>query len=191
MTSRADRFTALLDANVLVGALARNMLLSLAEAGLFRPRWSAEILDECERALARRIGNPSMAKTQRGRMQVAFPEAMVTGYRALAPAISLPDPDDAHVVAAAIRTRATVIVTDNLRDFPVALLSEYDLQAVSLDGFLADLLDLAGPDAVTALTVMRRRFRNPTFTGDALIRRAEELGLLQTADLLGQYRELL
>ncbi len=46
MNGYADRFTALIDACVLGGALRRNMLLSLADVGLFRPRWSSHILDE-------------------------------------------------------------------------------------------------------------------------------------------------
>ncbi|MEL6340910.1 MAG: PIN domain-containing protein [Myxococcota bacterium] len=62
MIGRADRFTVLLDANVLVGALKRNMLLSLAEVGLFRPRWSASILEEVERALIKLYSDEEMAK---------------------------------------------------------------------------------------------------------------------------------
>ena len=67
---------------------------------------------------------------------------MVTGWEALVPGIELPDPDDRHIVAAAVRGRADLIVTENLRDFPDETLLLWDLEAQSLDGFLLDQLDL-------------------------------------------------
>lgn len=106
-------------------------------------------------------------------------------------AVALPDPDDRHVVAAAIRTRASLIVTDNLRDFPPEAISEFDLEAVGADDFVADVLDLAGPEAVAAIRRMRERFRRPEMTPEALVRRIEERGLIRTADILAAYRELL
>ena len=191
MIGRADRFTVLLDANVLVGALKRNMLLSLAEVGLFRPRWSASILEEVERALIKLYFDEEMAKRQCVRMEEAYPGARVDFDEALLAAIHLADPDDRHVVAAAIATKATLIVTENLKDFPLDSLAHHELEAVSIDDFLADLLDLAGPEAVTALRTMRQRLKKPKLDGEVLIRRIEEQGLVQTADLLSEYRELL
>ena len=191
MSGRADRFTALLDANVLAGALARNMLLSLAEAEFFRPRWSSEILDEFVRQFERRFDDPAGAARQRQMMERAFPEALVTDHQALIVSLELPDPDDRHVLAAALQTKAAVIVTENLRDFPAAVLSRYDIEAVRLDDFIADILDLAGWEAVAALRVMRERFRQPSITAGVLIRKIEQLGLTQTADLLTDYEDLL
>tara|TARA_A100001391_G_C5034168_1_gene269181 strand:+ start:543 stop:1148 length:606 start_codon:yes stop_codon:yes gene_type:complete len=201
MTSRADRFTVLLDANVLAPSLARNMLLSLAHAGLYRVRWTEQILGETERAIARIIekkkdsaakDDPAdIAANQIKRVRKAFPEALVTGHEVYIPAITLPDEDDRHVLAAAVHIRAEAIITDNLKDFPPETLSAYDVEAMSLDEFLADMIDLAGAEAVSALQAMRQRFKNPEFTREAFLRRLESLELLKTASALEEYNDLL
>ncbi len=191
MTDRADRFTALLDTNVLAGALTRNILLSLAEAEFFRPRWSAEILDEFVRQFERRFGDPDGAARQRAMMERAFPEALVADYGGFIDTLDLPDPDDRHVLAAAIQTKAAVIVTENSGDFPAEVLARYDIEAVGADDFIADILDLAGSEAVAALRLMRERFQNPAITPGSLIRKIEQRGLTQTADLLTAYEDLL
>lgn len=91
MNRYADRFTALLDACVLGGALRRNMLLSLAEAGLFRPRWSARILDETQKtifAITKRETGGSLACTA---IKAAFSDALVTGYEVFEETLALPN----------------------------------------------------------------------------------------------------
>lgn len=191
MTDRADRFTAVLDANVIAGSLARNVLLSLAEAGFYRPRWSSNILDEFERFFLRQYDDKETAARQRANMESAFPEALVEDFETLVEALELPDPDDRHVMACAIQTKAAVIVTDNLKDFPNDVLDQHDLKAVGLDDFIADTLDLAGAEAIAALRRMRERFERPEINADELILRIERLGLTQSADILGEYRELL
>ena len=80
MTGHADRFTALIDACVLGGALRRNMLLSLAESGLFRPRWSARILDETQKTISEITKGATDGSKQRAAIEAAFPESLVTGY---------------------------------------------------------------------------------------------------------------
>ncbi len=109
----ANRFTVLVDACSLVPALNRNLLLSLAEAEFFRVRWSTALLDETERAIAKVIaarGLPDArdrAKRARANMERAFGEATVAGCESLIEGLSeLPHPEDAHVIAAAIKTRA-------------------------------------------------------------------------------------
>ena len=188
---RTDRFTAVLDANVLAGALSRNILLSLAEAGFYRPRWSADILEEFLRFFIKQYDDEATAIRQRSNMETAFPEALVADYEQLIDALELPDPDDRHVLACAIQTKAAVIVTNNLKDFPSEVLEHHEIFAVGLDDFIADTLDLAGAEAVAALKTMRERFQNPAIDADELILRIETLGLTQTADILAEYRELL
>lgn len=159
MTYRADHFTALLDACVLAGALKRNLLLSLAGAELFRPRWSAEILDEMERAIAKiTMGKADTAK-QRSAMECAFPEACVTGYEIYIPLTDLPDENDRHVLAAAVRTYAQVLVTDNFRDFPMDRVSHFGIEIKSTDEFIADTMTLHMPTAFEAIKKMRVRFK--------------------------------
>jgi hypothetical protein len=194
MEERPDRFTALLDACALVPVLQRNVLLSLAAAGFYRARWSARILDEFAAALPR--ANPAVtaegAAAQRGRIEAAFEEGLVEGYELLALRIEdLPDPNDAHVVAAAVCCSAGVIVTENLRDFPPAALGAFGVQAVRPDDFIADAVDLDQERAVEALGRMRARLRRPEITADAMLDRLAALGLRQTADILRAHRSSL
>jgi hypothetical protein len=191
---RPDQFTALLDACVLVPVLQRNVLLSLAEAGFYRARWSARILSEFERSLPRASARvtPDQATLQRARMEVAFEEALVEGHEALALRMeALPDPDDAHVIAAAVCCSAGVIVTANLRDFPPESLAAFGVQAVGPDDFIADAIDLDQERAVKALAAMRARLRSPEMTADALLERLNALDLRQTADILRAHRNAL
>lgn len=120
-------FTALLDTSVLWPNLQRDVLLSFAVEGLFRPTWSSAILDELafheEKKLVERRGVDREEAGQRaanliGAMRAAFDDAEVQGWEALEGSYGLPDPDDEHVVAAAVVAGAGMIVTHNLKDFP-------------------------------------------------------------------------
>ena len=187
MTYRADHFTALLDACVLAGVLKRNLLLSLAEAELFRPRWSAPILDEMERAIDRMTNGQADTARQRQQMITAFGEACVTGFEVYIPSVDLPDANDRHVVAAAICTHAQVVVTDNLKDFPAAVLATYGMEVKSTDDFIADTITLHEQTAFAALKKMRERFANPALSTEAIINAAESQGLLNTALLMKRH----
>lgn len=194
----ANRFTALVDACTLVGPLKRNLLLSLAEAGFFRLRWSIHILDETESAIERLLTDKGesdaakQAKRARSNMEAAFEDAMVSEFDDfLSAASALPDPGDAHVVAAAIKTQAAMIVTENLRHFPPATLSALNMEAKSADEFIADTIALDEGRAVAAIRQMRARFKKPFMTADALLLKMEAAGLLETANLLKPYVESL
>jgi predicted nucleic acid-binding protein len=190
----ANRFTVLLDANVLAPALTRNMLLSLAEAQFFRPRWSMRIMDETERTIAKlcqdheRPDAEADASRARSAMERAFEDATVTGFETIESGLvgrpDLRDPDDAHVIAAAIETSASIIVTDNLKDFPAAILASHGIEAKSANAFLADTIDLKPEKAAESLAVMRARFRNPVITAEDLLLKMEARGLGDAADLL-------
>jgi predicted nucleic acid-binding protein len=140
----ASRYTAFVDACVLAGALRRNLLLTLAEAELFRLRWSRAVMDETESAIADILAGKTADAAERAArarryMEEAFEDAMVDGFADfLSVCAALPDKKDHHVLAAAIKTRAHVIVTDNLKDFPSATLAVYSIDARSADGFIAD-----------------------------------------------------
>lgn len=187
----ADRFTALLDACVLGGALRRNMLLSLAEVGLFRPRWSSRIMDETEKAIVEITKGKGDTSKQRSAMERAFPEALVSGYDVFEGKLSLPDPNDNHVLAAAIATSASVIVTDNVKDFPQDLLTPHGIETRTADDFIADTIELDPVEAILALRRMRERFKNPKLDVDTIIHKAEAQNLLQTAIIMDKYRSLL
>lgn len=190
----ANRYTALIDACSLVGVLGRNILLTLAEAEFFRLRWSDVILGEAEKALAdlfaiRGIADAAQrARQSRLQMEAAFPEAMVTAFEEFMPlGADLPDPNDAHVLAAAVKTQAQVIVTENLKDFPPAVLAVRNLEARKIDDFIADTIALDEGRAIPAIRSMRERLRRPEKTPEALLRDCEAYGLIATADLLREF----
>jgi hypothetical protein len=195
----ANRFTVVTDACVLVPPLVRNLLLSLAEAHLFRVRWSARILDEFERGMARdvlrgRRPDPERAaSTARGKMETAFPEAMIEGHDHLEVAFAdLPDTDDRHVAAAALHVGAAQIITSNLRDFPSAVMTRFQIDVRTADDFIADTLDLPanGSTALSAVRRMRERLTRPELTPEELLIRMERNGLGQTSALLAGRIEL-
>ena len=140
-------FVALLDANVLYPAYLRDALLRLAEAEIYQVRWSRQILGEMSRNVLK--NNPDLPQESMGRlvrnMERAFPDAMVTGHEALIEGMSN-DPKDRHVLAAAVRGRADVIVTSNVRDFPPGAREPYDVDAQTPDEFLRHQWEIGDPD---------------------------------------------
>ena len=142
---------ALLDANVLYPFHLRNLLVQLGVDLIFRPRWTERIHDEW----VRNLGATGWASRERlsrtlGIMERVLPGANVPGWeRRLSRVPVLPDPDDRHVIAAALEAPASVILTLNLRDFPAATLAPLGLVAEHPDSFLCRLLD-ADPEAVRA-----------------------------------------
>ncbi len=190
MSRPADRFTALIDACCLAGALRRNMLLSLAEAEFYRVRWSDRIMDETARAIEAITGGEADLRRQIAAMERAFPEAKVEGFETLEKAIIAERPKDvgdAHVLAAAATGRAAVIVTDNLKDFPKEMLAPYGIEARSADDFIADCIEVDMASAMAALDRMRMRFRRPEFTWDAICRKAEVHGLHRSASMMREF----
>ncbi|MFI6815477.1 PIN domain-containing protein [Nonomuraea sp. NPDC050328] len=128
------------DANVLYGNEVRDLLIRVACSGLVRAHWSAEILDEVTRNLAaNRPDIPSdKLSTLCKLMNAAIPGALVSGCEELTESLKLPDPDDRHVLATAIKAGAEVIVTSNLKDFPADVLATYGITAKSPDDFILD-----------------------------------------------------
>src|SRR5687767_6435792 len=121
------RTVAVLDASVLHPAPLRDLLLRLARAGLYQARWTRGILDECIRSILRVRPDLEPARLRRTRelMEAAIPDWEIIGYEGRIDQLDLPDPDDRHVLAAAIEARAQAIVTSNLRDFPEHALEIY------------------------------------------------------------------
>ena len=121
-------FTALLDTCVLWPSLQRDVLLSLAAEGMYRPAWSSVILAELEYEQAAKLTRRGVAPTDADnraahliqQMRQAFDDAEITGWEGLEGTYGLPDPDDEHVVAAAVVGGAGAIVTLNTKDFPTA-----------------------------------------------------------------------
>jgi predicted nucleic acid-binding protein len=147
-------FVVIYDACVLYPAPLRDLFVRLANRGIVRARWSDQILDECFRSIQRQrpdLKPEALART-RGLMNRAVPDCVVTGHEALIEGLALPDPDDRHVLAVAIRAGAQAIVTFNLNDFPGERLAPFFVEATHLDDFVLDLIDLA-PGIVTDVVV--------------------------------------
>lgn len=126
----------------------------------------------------------------RQRMEEAFPEAAVTDFDAYLPACAgMPDAGDAHVVAAAMKTQAAVIVTENLKHFPSDQLRTLNMEPKSADHFIADTIALESGRAVAAVQKMRLRFNKPSMNPDQLFRNMESQALTETVDVLRPYRE--
>jgi hypothetical protein len=178
-------FMALFDACVLRPWPLRDLLVSLATTELFRARWTERIQDEWTRSLEHDEPDRAAAlQRTRANMALAVPDATVTGYEALIPTLTLPDPDDHHVLAAAIIGRVDVIVTLNLKDFPAERLTPFGIHAQHPDEFVAHVLTLSPTDALTAIKEMRARLKNPPFDPEAFLALLLRQGLPLTVAIL-------
>lgn len=134
--------------------------------------------------MARRV------QSGRASMEAAFEDGMVTDFDNYLPvAAGLPDPGDHHVVAAAAKTQAAMIVTENLKDFPAAVLSDLNMEAKSADAFIADTIALDEARAFAAIPRMRERFKKPEMTAAELLLVMEAAGLIETVDVLRPHVE--
>lgn len=183
-------FTAFYDANVLYPAELRNLLMRLALTGLFRAKWSADVHEEWISNLLANRPDLSRDKLERTRnlMDLHATDALVTGYESLIPGLQLPDPNDRHVLAAAIRGQADVIVTANLRDFPAEVIGAFGIEAQHPDEFVVNLLDLAPSVVAAAAAEHRQSLKNPPKTTEEYLEALEIAGLTKTASDL---RELM
>ena len=185
--------TAVYDANVLYPAPVRDLFIRLAQAGLVRAKWTEMIHDEWLRNVLK--NNPQLSAKRltrtRSLMNEAVRDCLVTGYEDLIDSLKLPDPNDRHVLAAAIRASAEIIVTFNLGDFPADLLARFEIEAQHPDGFLIDLLELAPGTVCTAVKRQREGLRNPPKTAEELLAALESQGLTRAVARLRKLSNLL
>src|SRR3990167_7906546 len=108
---RCSPFTAVYDACVLYPAALMDLLMWLGLSGLYRARWTGQIQDEWKRNVLKNRPDLTAAQVDcmSALMDIAIPDALVTGYEDLCSRLDLPDPDDRHALAAAIRSKAEVI----------------------------------------------------------------------------------
>ncbi|ABK43215.1 conserved hypothetical protein [Magnetococcus marinus MC-1] len=179
-------FTAIYDACVLYPAPLRDLLVGLATTGLFRARWTDEIHEEWINNLL--INKPHLTREALNRtkelMDAAVADCLVTGYEKLIPSLTLPDADDRHVLAAAIRSCAEVIVTFNLKDFPSDALNNFGVFAEHPDDFISNLLDLNQKAVIRTVKNQRARLKNPPITSQNFIDTLRRQQLTKTAAFL-------
>ena len=174
---------------MLYPAELRNLLMHLALIGLFRAKWSADVHEEWISNLLKKRPDLTRSKLERTRMLMDkhAVDALVTGYEDLMPGLDLPDPDDRHVLAAAIRGHADVIVTMNLRDFPSDTIGSFGIEAQHPDEFVLHLLDLAPGAVVAAAQNHRQSLEDPPKTVAEYLEMLERQGLTQTVSVLRAY----
>lgn len=175
-------FVAVYDACVLYPAPLRDLLLHLALTDLFRARWTERIHEEWTRSVLKDRPDLKVQQLQRTRqlMNSSVPDCLVTGYEGLIENLKLPDLDDRHVLAAAIRCQAGVIVTYNLSDFPPAVLASHGMEAQHPDDFVSHLHDLAPAAVCAAVRGQREALRNPPRSVRDLLDTFLSLGLAGT-----------
>jgi predicted nucleic acid-binding protein len=179
-------FVVLYDANVLYPNTLRDLLIRVAQAGLVQAKWTDQILDEVFGNLATNrpdLDPQGLART-RELMNRAVRDCLVTGYEPLVDALYLPDPDDRHVLAAAIKARAQVIVTHNLKDFPSTVLEEWDMEAKSADDFILDQIDLSHDSVYGAVQRIADSRRNPPARVSDVLAMLERDGLVESVAAL-------
>lgn len=187
------RFVVVYDACVLYPAPLRDFLVRLATTRLFAARWTDQIHDEWIRNVLAKRQDLSQAQLERTRdlMNDAIPDCLVTGYERLIPSLELPDPDDRHVLAAAIVAQAQMIVTFNLRDFPQQRLDEFGIEAIHPDRFIDCQMDLREAAVITAARAQRQSLKNPPCTAEELLDTLAAQGLPASADRLREFQDLI
>lgn len=185
--------TVVLDACVLYPAPLRDLLLWLALSNAYRPRWTEAIHDEWLRSLLRERPDLSRDRLERTRdlMNQAVPDCLISGYEGLIAALSLPDPDDRHVLAAAIHGGAETIVTYNLVDFPAAALAAHGIQAQHPDEFIAHLVEIEPVAVCAAAKKHRESLRSPPKTVEEYLATLSALSLPRTVASLRANSSLL
>lgn len=186
----SSHFTVVYDACVLYPAPLRDFLMWLAITDLFRARWSNMIHDEWINNLMKNRSDLKREDLERTRklMNESVRDSLVSGFEHLIHAVSLPDPDDRHVVAAAIHAGADLIVTFNLKDFPAEALRPYNIEARHPDDFIFDLLDLHPALVLHAAANHRRTLKKPPKTPDEYLDVLRRQGLTQTVGILREWK---
>jgi predicted nucleic acid-binding protein len=183
-------FVVVYDASVLYPSTLRDLLIRIAQSGLTQAKWTEQILDEMFAALTRNRPelDPSKLNRTRSLMATAVRDWKVTGYEPLIDALKLPDPDDRHVLAAAIRARAQVIVTSNLKHFPANELRQWDIEPKSPDDFVRDQIGHDRAAVFAAVQQIADSWRNPPGSPDDVLDRLERNGLaVSVAELRAGY----
>jgi predicted nucleic acid-binding protein len=180
------RYTTVLDACVLYPAPLRDVLMTLAVEGAYRARWTVEIQDEWIRNLLEKrkdLDREKMLRTA-SLMNDAVEDALIENYEYVIPTLELPDPNDRHVLAAAIVGHADAIVTFNLKDFPDEALSQHSIEILHPDDFLVAQYDLDQIGFLSIIKTCRMKLKNPPKSAEDYTATLEQQGLPQMCQIL-------
>ena len=178
------KIVAVLDTNIIYPIEIRDLLFWLAHYELFEPKWTKHILYEWQDVMISK-GVPKEEAIRRSNVaNFAFPAALVAKYNSLITMLTLPDEKDRHVLAAAIRAKASVIVTNNLKDFPNEYLATFGIIAMSADNFIFDLVTIDPTIALEAFVKLVLNRRNPNLNADDVLINLRRNGLIKSATVL-------
>jgi predicted nucleic acid-binding protein len=181
----------LFDANVFFGVRLRSLMLFLAETGLFLARWTEKINDEWIRNIHRKQAIPLETLEQlRVLVNRSVPDCLVTDFEAIEASLELPDPNDRHVLAAALKAQADLIITFNGKDFPEAVLDPLGLRASHPDEFLMTMLDSAPTIFAQAVQRDFSHYNAPPFTSAQYVSALHRAGVVKTANRTDRLRIL-
>ncbi|WP_422929422.1 PIN domain-containing protein [Singulisphaera sp. PoT] len=185
--------TVVYDGCVLYPAPLRDFLMHAALTDLYRAKWTDQIHEEWIRNLLKNRSDLSIEQLTRTRnlMNASVRDCLVTGYEGLIRTLKLPDPDDRHVLAAAIWARADINVTLNLKDFPDKALEPYGIEAQHPDDLLDNQFELASDKVCLAAKRNRMSLKNPPKNVDEYLATLEAQGLGKTASRLRQFAALI
>jgi predicted nucleic acid-binding protein len=178
------RFTCVLDTNVVYPVIIRDILFWFAYYDLYTPKWSEHIFDEWKRVMVTKGVSEKEAEERISKANSAFPDALVKNYKGLIDSLELPDKDDRHVLAAAIKTNASLIITNNIKDFPTKYLQSFGLNVKTADDFLTDIIDLNHEQAIAAFKEMVLHKKNPKQDEFEVLNLLRNSGLNDTANYL-------
>ena len=178
------KFKAVLDTNVIYPIIIRDLLFWFAFYELYTPKWSTTIFEEWKNVMIRKGLSMEEAEKRAQKANYAFPDAMVLNYESLTTSLTLPDENDRHILAAAIKSNADVIVTNNLKDFPEQYLDSFGVKAKSADDFLTDIIDLNSEIAIKAFKEMVLNRKNPNMNEFEVLESLRKVGLFDTANYI-------
>ncbi|MBO0611793.1 PIN domain-containing protein [Thiothrix fructosivorans] len=186
-------FTVLYDACVLYPAPLRDLLVRLARMDVFQAKWTHQIHEEWIRNALK--NNPKLTRERLGatanKMNEAVMDSLVTNYEPLIAGLELPDTNDRHVLAAAIKGQAEVIVTFNLKDFPQSHLKPFDIWAQHPDEFISHLIDLSPETVLLVARQQRLSLKNPPRTVEEFLDTLLRQQLPRTVAFLKQRKDLI
>ena len=180
----SNRFTCMLDTNVIYPIEIRDIIFWFAHYNMFTLKWSDHIFDEWVAVMRRKNISDSEIRKRISNAREAFPDANVENYHGLMDMINLPDEKDKHVLAAAIKANADIIVTNNLKHFPKKYLSQFGIEVKSADEFLSDIIDLNLKLAVQVFKELVLNRRNPDLDEFQVLTSMRRNGLTDTANFL-------
>jgi predicted nucleic acid-binding protein len=160
--------------------------LHLASTGLYKPKWTDKIHEEWIRSLLENrtdLKEKSLRSAQTA-MNNAFPDANITHYESLINRLILPDEDDRHVLAAAIKDKVDVIVTSNVKDFPTAVIKEFGIEIQHPDEFIVNLIQSDQSKVIAAFTNQVNNLKNPPKTKQQVLETLTNAGLGKSTALL-------